>query len=163
MNLTDLKDKEIISLYSNINVELKEREIIRTKNLLGDLGEYLAIDHYNNTPGFPNLQAAPAGTQNIDAISRKGERYSIKSTSRTLTGVFYGLNDPESTEVETQKFEYVIVVLFSDEFKLKKILEIPWPLFLKHKRWHKTMRGWNISITKKLLDEANIVYPGKDT
>lgn len=158
MNLKEIQDKEIISLYSDIIMELKERGIIRTKNLLGDLGEYLAIDHYNSTPGLPNLQAAPAGTQNIDAISRKGERYSIKSTSRTLTGVFYGLNDPESTVMETQKFEYVIVVLFSDEFKLKKILEIPWTLFLKHKRWHKTMRGWNISITKKLLDEVTIVY-----
>lgn len=158
MNLAELKDKEIITLYSEIIAELKNRKIIRTKNLLGDLGEYLAIDHYCNTPGLPNLQAAPPGTQNIDAISRKGERYSIKSTSGNLTSVFYGLNDPESNEPETQKFEFVIIVLFNNEFKLTKILEVPWALFLKHKRWHKTMRGWNISITKKLIEEATIVY-----
>ena len=36
---------------------------------MGDLGEYLAIEHFNNTSGMSNLQAAPAGTQNIDAIS----------------------------------------------------------------------------------------------
>ena len=34
---------------------------------------------------------APVGTENIDAISRKGDRYSIKSTSSNTTGVFYGL------------------------------------------------------------------------
>jgi len=158
MDLLELKDKEIITLYSDIISELKTRKIIRTKNLLGDLGEYLSIDYYCNTPNLPNLQAAPAGTQNIDAISRKGERYIIKSTSGNLTGVFYGLNDPDATEIETQKFEFVIVVLFNNEFKMKKILEISWELFLRYKRWHKTMRGWNISITKKLIKESNVVY-----
>ena len=162
MNLNELKDKEIVTLYSDIIIELKKRKIIRTKNLLGDLGEYLAIDYYCNTPGLTNLQVAPAGTQNIDAISRKGERYSIKSTSGNLTSVFYGLNDPESTEEERQKFEYVIIVLFTDDFKLKKILEVPWTLFLTHKRWHKTMRGWNISITKKLIREATVVFSSEE-
>lgn len=103
MDLSKLKDREIISLYSDLISELKSRGIIRTKNLLGDLGEYLAIEQYNTTPGLANLMAAPAGTQNIDAISRKGERYSIKSTSGNLTGVFYGLNDPESAEIEIKK------------------------------------------------------------
>ena len=103
-------------------------------------------------------EAAPAGTQNVDALSRKGERYSIKSTSGNLTSVFYGLNDVDLIEAETQKFEYVIIVLFSDEFKLQKILELPWELFLKHKRWHKTMRGWNLSITKKLIEDATVVF-----
>ena len=59
---------------------------------------------------------------------------------------------------DTQKFEYVLVVMFSDNFKLDKILEIDWNLFLKHKRWHGTMKAWNLSITKALLSEAEIVY-----
>lgn len=158
MDLVKLKDREIISLYSDLISELKSRGIIRTKNLIGDLGEYLAIEHYNATPGLSNLQAAPAGTQNIDAISRKGERYSIKSTSGKLTGVFFGLNDPDMPEVESQKFEFVIIVIFDNNFKLKNILEIPWELFLQHKRWHKTMRGWNLSITKKLIADSTLIF-----
>ena len=126
MDLSGLQNPQIIALYSDLILELKSRGIIRTKNLLGDLGEYLAVEHYTNTPGLPNLQVAPPGTQNIDAISRKGERYSIKSTSGNLTGVFHGLNDPNSPEDESQKFEFVIVVLFDDNFKLKKILELSW-------------------------------------
>ena len=158
MNLSGLSDQEVISHYSELITELKTRNIIRTKNLLGDLGEYLAIHHYSKIRSFPNLQAAPAGTQNVDALSRKGERYSIKSTSGNLTSVFYGLNDIDSSELDTQKFEYVIIVLFNDEFKLQKILELPWVLFLKHKRWHKTMRGWNLSITKSLVESATVVF-----
>jgi len=161
MNLSDFNDQEIISLYFELISELKTRNIIRTKNLLGDLGEYLAIHHYSKNPAFPNLQAAPAGTQNADALSRKGERYSIKSTSGNLTSVFYGLNDVDSGEIETQKFEYVTIVLFNNEFKLQKILELSWELFLKHKRWHKTMRGWNLSITRSLVDDATVVFSVK--
>ncbi len=90
MNLDELNTTEIIQAYSGIVKQLKKRGVIRTKNLVGDLGEYLAIEHFNNTAGMSNLKAAPAGTQNIDAISRNGDRFSIKSTTRNLTGVFYG-------------------------------------------------------------------------
>ena len=115
MNLSELSNTEIIALYSDIISELKSRGIIRTKNLLGDLGEYLAIEYYKDNPNLPVLQAAPAGTRNIDAISRQGNRYSIKSTSGKVTSVFYGLNDPEEDDVELPKFEYVIVVIFNNE------------------------------------------------
>jgi len=96
MNINNLNTTELIQAYSEIIKQLKSRGVIRTKNLLGDLGEYLAIEHFNNTSGMSNLQAAPAGTQNIDAISRNGERYSVKSTTGNLTGVFYGLERHKS-------------------------------------------------------------------
>jgi hypothetical protein len=82
----------------------------------------------------------------------------IGLTPHNLTGVFHGLNDPSTSEDEMKKFEYVIVVLFDNNFKLKKILEIPWDLFLQHKRWHKTMRAWNLSITRNLIEEANKIF-----
>ena len=158
MDLTNIGNDGLIKLYSDIIKELKNRNIIRTKNIIGDLGEYYAIKYYNEISGLPKLQAAPAGTQNVDAISRKGERYSIKSTSGNLTGVFYGLNDPDSIENEKQIFEYVIIVIFNIDFELEKIIEINWEQFLKLKKWHKTMRGWNISINKKLILEGKIIY-----
>ncbi|OQC18260.1 MAG: hypothetical protein BWX72_00144 [Firmicutes bacterium ADurb.Bin080] len=158
MDLDKIKDDGLIKLYSDIIKELKKRNIVRSKNIIGDLGEYLAIYHYNKTPGLPNLQAAPAGTQNVDALSRKGERYSIKSTSGNLTGVFYGLNDIDSKEPELQKFEYVIIVIFKGDFELDKIIEINWDQLLKHKKWHKTMRGWNLTISKSLIAESKIIF-----
>lgn len=158
IDFKNIKDDGLITLYSELIKELKTRKIIRTKNIIGDLGEYLAIYHYNNIPGMPNLQAAPPGTQNIDAISRKGERYSIKSTSGNLTGVFYGLSDKDSEEKQVQKFEYVIIVIFKENFVLDKIIELSWNQFLSVKKWHKTMRGWNISITKNLIEESKIIF-----
>lgn len=158
MNLNELNTTELIQAYSGIIKQLKKRGVIRTKNLLGDLGEYLAIEHFNKTAGMSNLQAAPAGTQNIDAISRNGDRYSIKATTGNLTGVFYGLEPLNSELPDKQKFEFVLIVKFDNDYQLEKIIQLDWDLFLKYKRWHKTMNAWNLSITKALTEEAEIIY-----
>lgn len=60
-------------LYSNCIKELKNREIIRTKNITGELGEYIAVDFYNKTQICQTYNFAPPSTENIDAISKKGE------------------------------------------------------------------------------------------
>lgn len=158
MNLNDLNTTELIQAYSEVIKQLKKRGIIRTKNVLGDLAEYLVIEHFNNTSGMSNLQAAPAGTQNIDAISRNGERYSIKATTGNVTGAFYGLERPESELKDKPKFEYVLIVQFGDSFELERIIQLDWDLFIKYKKWHKTTNAWNISITKGLIEEADILF-----
>lgn len=60
-------------------------------------------------------------TENIDAISRKGD---------------------------SQKFEYVIVCKFDDNYELQTVLEMDWDTFLKNKRWHRRMHAWNLALTK---------------
>lgn len=154
-----LTDEDIWTLYAYIGLKLKERGLVRTRNITGERGEFLAIKVYNETPGLAKLQAAPEGTQNVDALSRKGERYSIKTISEpgNLTGVFYGLGDQSVTNPE-KKFEYVIIVLIDKYYKPKKIIEMTWKQFLKFRRWHKTMRAWNLSLSRDLLKESKIVY-----
>lgn len=161
MNLEELETSEIIHLYSATIKELKRRKIIRTNNVIGELGEYLAINMYNNTPGLPNLSPAPIGTENIDAISRKGDRYSIKSTSKNTTGVFYGLEEKGSVKIDEQKFEYVIICKFDDDYQLEKILEMDWKTFLASKRWHSRMRAWNLTLTKNLFKNCKTIYESK--
>lgn len=104
--------------------------------------------------GYPNFTS----TKNIDAISVHGERYSIKSTTSNTTGVFYGLNAQDSNEVDTQKFEYVVVVKFDEDYNLVRINELTWEMFIKYKRWHSRMRAWNLSITKDLLENSRTIY-----
>ena len=122
MDLNQLTVSELVALYGDIIQELKEKGVIRSKNVVGDIGEYLAIDYYCKTPGLPRLQFAPPSTENIDAISTKGERYSIKSTTSSTTGVFYGVNTPENATPQKQLFEYVIIVVLNDSYQLEKII-----------------------------------------
>lgn len=158
MDLAVLSTAEIVSLYCETIKELKARSVIRTNNVIGDLGEYLAIEYYNNTAGLPTLAAAPIGTENIDAISRKGDRYSIKSTSRNVTGVFYGLEPNGSSVKDKQKFEYVIICKFSDDYELEEILEMDWDTFLRHKRWNSRIKAWNLSLTKEVCADCKVVF-----
>lgn len=158
MDLAVLSTAEIVSLYCETIKELKARSLIRTNNVIGDLGEYLAIEYYNNTAGLPTLVAAPIGTENIDAISRKGDRYSIKSTSRNVTGVFYGLEPNGSSVKDKQKFEYVIICKFSDDYELEEILEMDWDTFLRHKRWNSRIKAWNLSLTKEVCADCKVVF-----
>lgn len=156
--ITDLSNEKLVELYSSIIKELKKRKIIRTKNVTGDLAEYLAIQYYCKTPGLPNLQAAPIGTQNIDAISRAGDRYSIKAVSGSVTGTFHGLSPKGAPNTDSPKFEYVIICKFDDEYHLEAIYELTWDAFLKHKKWHNTMKAWNISLTRNVIADSKLIY-----
>ena len=160
-NIEDLGDEDIWDVYAVAIDLLKKRGLVRTKNITGERGEFLAIETYSKIAGLPKLQAAPEGTQNVDAISRKGDRYSIKTITfpNSLTGVFYGLGEQNDTDVPEKKFEYVIIVIIDEGLHLKTILEINWNQFLRFRKWHKTMRGWNISVTKELVAVAQVIYP----
>lgn len=157
MDLAALDNNDVIALYSDIIKELKNRNIIRTKNVLGELGEYMAVDSYNKNPSLPKLQFAPVGTKNVDAISRNGERYTIKSTSTNVTGIFTGLDFGKDEFPNKQYFEYVIICKFDDEYRLLNIYQLDWELFLKHKSWHSRMKGWNLVITKELIKDSKII------
>lgn len=159
LNIDELNNEELWLGYSNIQQELKKRNLVRTNNIVGERGEFLAIETYNSKSGLPNLQAAPEGTQNVDALSRKGERYSIKTISEpsNTTGVFYGIGEKDDNFIPDKKFEYVIIVQIFKDYKPKRILELTWEQFLKFKRWHSTMRAWNLSVTKLLLSEAKVI------
>ena len=163
LDLSKCSPTEIIALYGLSIKELKKRGIIRTGNVLGDLGEYLAIEYYKNTKGLPKLQPAPIGTKSIDAISVNGDRYTIKSTTVNSTGVFYGLEPPDSTIPDKQIFEYVIVVRFSKDMEIEDIYEIDWPTFLKHKHWHSRIKAWNLIISKALIEDSKIVFHNEKT
>ena len=149
---------ELISLYSKTIKELKRRGVLRTKNVIGELGEYLVLEHYDRDPNLPNLTVVPIGTKNINAISQNGERYSIKSTSGNVTGVIYGLEPLGSSVVDKPLFEYVIVCKLDDDCELEGIYQLSWEAFKKHKKWHSRMNAWNIAVTKAMKEDSIVIY-----
>jgi hypothetical protein len=151
---------KLISPSSDAYIELKERGVLRTKNTVGELGEYYAVDFYNNNPALPNLSIAPPGVQNVDALSRNGEIYSIKAVSskKGTTGSFW---DPDSINRNEQKFHYLLIVIMDNSYSLDMIIELTWEDFFKHKKFNKRMNNYNISVTNKLIDSVRIVYEKK--
>src|SRR6185437_193553 len=141
-------DAELVRLRAAIEVEMRKRNIALT---VGQMGEQLAIDYFNRTPGHPNLMPAPAGTTNVDALSRKGERYSIKTICNSKkTGTVY----PDPDDKEKQLFEYLLVVKMNRDWTLDTIYEIDWKMFVVNRKWDKRMSAWYVGASKKTLASA---------
>lgn len=163
-----MKNKlEIINLFSKAVKDLKENNIIRSNNIVGDLGETYAVEIYLRTRNLPKLQLTPPSTKHIDAISVEGKRYTVKTISgnNKVTGVFYGLADldgnfevSDKINVKDVLFEHLIIVFLSHNYKLNKIIELDWRQFLKYKKWHSRMKAWNVGINNNLINESKVIY-----
>lgn len=165
MNILDeienLSDENVWHAFAASKQELKKRGLVRTNNITGERGEFLVIETYRKDPTLPKLQAAPEGTQNIDAISRNGERYSIKTITQPgkTTGVFYGCGGrDDDVDSLDRKFEFLVIVLLDKDMMLSRMIEITWNDFLRFRKWHSTMTAWNISVTSELLKIAKIIF-----
>ena len=118
---------------------------------VGEIGEAFVIQYFTNTSGLPNLQAAPVGTKNIDAISRDGDRYSIKTRLKAKkTGTIY----PDPVTPDKQLFEYILLVRINEEYQLESIHQFSWNQFVKFRSWDKRMSAWYLSCSNKKLNES---------
>lgn len=158
LDFQDLDDDDLIYAYGDLLLELKRRKIIRSKNVIGDLGEYTAIAHYKNTSSLPTLSEAPLNTKAFDAVSKNGKRYSIKTTTGTITGCFFGLSAAEQKQHIKPTFDFVVIVKFDNNYNLEFIVEITWEQFLVYKRWLPTQNAYNLSLNRELMSNAKIIY-----
>lgn len=158
MDLLNYSISELVSLYSQTIKELKKRGVLRTKNVVGELGEYLVLEQYDRNPELPNLSVVPVGTKNINAVSQEGERYSIKATTGNVTGVIYGLEPPNSTVIDKPLFEYMVICKLDSDCSLEGIYQLSWEGFLKHKKWHSRMNAWNVAVTNAMKNDSIIIY-----
>ncbi|MGC2456697.1 MAG: hypothetical protein WA435_01720 [Gallionellaceae bacterium] len=145
MELNVLSNQELFTLRVELEKEMSGRGM---KFDVGAVGEQLAIAYFNSTPGLPNLIDAPTGAKNIDALSRDGERYSIKTLLKAKkTGTIY----PDEEVPEKQLFEQLLVVQLSTDYELQSIHRFSWEAFLKARSWDKRMNAWYISISSNKL------------
>jgi len=151
-SLTNLHDDQLVLLRASLDVEMRKRKIAFT---VGAVGERLAIEHFRTTPGLAKLQAAPRGTKNVDALSRSGDRYSVKTVCNAKkTGTIY----PDADSRNKQLFEHILIVKLAEDWSLKSIHQIAWSDFVKIRSWDKRMNAWYVSISARALGAASLIY-----
>lgn len=158
MELSNYSIIELISLYGDTIKELRHRGVLRTKNVVGELGFYYVIDCYSKGTNLPTLNSLPVGTKNVNAISTDGQRYCIKSMSGLVSGAFFGLPEKDSPTKETALFEFLVLCKLSDTYELEGIYELTWEQFSKHKRWNSRMKAWNITLTQAVISDSRIIF-----
>jgi len=152
--LEGLSDADLLRVRAGVAAELKRRGLACN---VGQAAEALAIAYYNSTPGRPNLQPAPVGTQNVDALSRKGDRYSIKGVlGGRKTGTVY----PDREDREKQLFEYLLIVQIDHDWQLLSIHEFDWRTFCEVRSWDSRMNAWYVGLAMKTLARATAFLPG---
>lgn len=147
-DLQALEVQELLNLRSEIDKELGSRGLSAA---VGDIGERLAIAHFAGRPDLPVLALAPRGTKNIDAISRSGERYSIKTLQLAKkTGTIY----PGPAGDLHPMFEFILIVLLSERYELQKIYRLSWSQFVELRSWDKRMNSWYLARSARVFDAA---------
>ena len=151
--LPALADLDLLRLRARVAAELKRRGLASN---VGQAAETLAIAFYNGTPGRPNLQPAPTGTQNVDALSRRGDRYSIKGVlDGRKTGTIY----PDRDDRDKQLFEYLLIVRIDEHWQLIEIFEFDWKTFVEVRSWDSRMNAWYVGLAAKTLARSTLFSP----
>jgi hypothetical protein len=151
--LTQLRDEELLSLRAKLDSELRRRKLAFS---VGDVGESLAIAYFRDTPGLPALQLATPGTKNVDALSRNGERYSIKTLlNAKKTGTVY----PDRDKPEKQLFEYMLVVRLATDWSLAAIYQFSWNDFVSVRSWDRRMSAWYLGCSVTTLKRGTQLFP----
>jgi hypothetical protein len=120
IDLSQLTEKQLLSLSSEIIRELRKREIVRTNNPpVGDYAEWLVAKHLN-------LKLYTNSKASIDAISNDGIRYQIKA--RSATNITKAVRLSAIRKLDEQGFDFLIAVFFNTDFDLELCLSIPWNL-----------------------------------
>lgn len=149
--LRSMTDEQLVRLYGSWYEEMKTRGIVRTRNIIGDVGEYYAVETYRDNPRLPDLTISPISMKHFDATSHEGGRYSVKTVTGTSTGVFYGLNPPGGDEMTERLFDYLVLVRLNKDYTLDGVYEMDWETFIELKSWHSRMQAWKIAVNKSVL------------
>lgn len=151
-DLRKLNNDELLILRADTETELNRRGISFN---VGEVGEKLVMSFFNSKPGLPNLLQAPVGAKNVDALSRDGERYSIKTFMKAKkTGTVY----PDEKDRDKQLFEYLVVAKLDANYRLFAIYRYPWGDFVRIRAWDRRMNAWYLPLSKKNLDMAELIF-----
>jgi hypothetical protein len=150
--LVKFSDQELLLLRASLRGEMRKRGMADS---VGAVGEQLAIEHLRKTPGLPKLQLSPHGTKNVDALSRNGERFSIKTVCEgSKTGTIY----PEADDRKRQLFEHMLIVKLSEDWSLQSIHQLSWSAFVKVRSWDKRMNAWYVAYCARTLTAGTLLY-----
>jgi hypothetical protein len=146
--MVGLSDQQLVMLRHGIEKEVRRRGL---RLGVGDVGERLVVAYFNDTAGLPGLQIAPRGTKNVDALSRDGERYSIKAVlDAKKTGTVY----PDRDAPDKQLFEFLLIAALNQDWTLKSIHQFSWDQFVAVRCWDRRMSAWYVPCSGKALTTA---------
>lgn len=153
-----ITDQELVIACATLLAALRTRGIVRTKNVVGDLGESYAVTFYNQINRRGGLTRLPTNSTDIDATDSQGGKYAVKAASpkSARTSAFHILEEHPS---DSSLFDYVILVRLNELLQIVSIYEFSWETFWERKKWSKRQKAWFLPITKAVLQAGTALFP----
>lgn len=142
-DLSDLDDLQIIKLYADVVYELKNRKIIRSAKITGDLGESFVINHFNENKELPNLELiANKSNKSFDAFNNQNNnKYEIKTITQSHTSNIKYISG-------TVPFDFLIICKLDNNYYVENLYQLSFKEFENVKK-HKSQDTWFVKIDSK--------------
>ena len=142
-------DRQLLRMYADVMTLLRERKVIRTSNNpVADYAEYLVSRKLGLILALPSQKS-------YDAYKKKsGIKYQIKA--RRLTRHRQSSQLGLIRSLKKADFDYLLAVIFNEDFSVKHIYKIPKHVIAKYSRFSKYQNGHILSLGSGILDDKSV-------
>jgi hypothetical protein len=129
--------------------ELRARKLIRSSNsVTSDYGEYVAARRIG-------LRLVSKNTKGYDAVDNHNLRYQIKSRRPTRYNKSKQLG--VIRKIDSRPFDFLIAVVFNEDFSSKQIWKIPIRIVKKHSKFSELQNGHIFVLNNNVTRERGVV------
>lgn len=121
MTIANLKLMELLNMNKVINDELKARNLVRTGNIIGDLGENLFRLAY----GWKLENNSNCG---YDATDNQGIKYQIKTRKSENNTIQFGA----IRDIDEHVFNYLAILVLHEDYSIRYAALMPRQLVKKY-------------------------------
>ena len=129
--LRTMSEVELLRTHSAVIAELRQRGVVKTENNpLGDYTEWLVCR-------LLGLESQPNSKAGFDACDSGGIRYQIKGRCSNANSVQFS----PIRNLEGRGFDFVIAVVFNDDYSVRQAVKVPYRLVDKVARYQGHVNG----------------------
>lgn len=112
----------------------------RTSNVVGEYAEHLANSYYQGK--LLDISCVSADIETLD-----GSRYQVKSRK------IKGSKSTQLNVIRSWDFDYLVVILFKQDGKILKAIEVPVSVAKEYAVENKHQNGWVITTSQSFLND----------
>ncbi len=144
----NMTTRELLRTYAGIMAELRRREVTRSaNNPVADVAELVASNAFCMTLE----RNSKAG---YDGVGSDGTRYQVKG--RRLTKENMSTQLSAIRNLRRRAFDYLIAVVFNEDFSLHSAYRVPRSVVAKHARFSKHVNGHILTLTTHVVGAKGV-------
>lgn len=142
---------DLLLLFSGVLTELRSRGVVRSaNNPVADYAEWLVAKAF----GYELAGRSSAG---YDALGPDGTRYQVKGRRRTREKPSRQLSFIRGLDDDTDPFDYLIGILFNEDFTIWKAAQVPVVVVRENSTWIARVNGWRFMLRDSVWTLPGVV------